>query len=976
MSTENNKYPENTQKDSDSIGFSPVQTNKKPRRKRSLFKSQIFTLIAIATLIIALAVGVGIAINRFAGGDEIIDSFTESFTSKENGKVSYTYYSKNTANGFVITDADGKTIDNYFVDESGNVVEAAKEGTSHVFQTEIGSMLTLTATGKITYYARVDHNGEYVGGDTSAKVLVFPRAKPEKIAEIFVHNVDKDGVVTEFTVIGSDTDGNKSNDYFYLKGYENATINKLISSTMCSFAGYTLTSKKLSIDFMEDYDEDHKNEAGYIPLVGADGKINFSEYGLDSDNYYELTTTDGDKHRLYIGNAVPDGSGLYVRYQSESEGDRNAVYILSDDSGMSAITGKLLSRSKIFLGKPETLIAPQIGLPTTLNTYLLVEDFIISKRQPDGSYKNITDFSYIDLSLRNYTLSQYHPYIINDPDILSGYILNDSLLDAALIDMYDISTLMNASYSSTAVENYVTVRKLVKNIFPETLPSYYDDMVAEIIASSEKAAKEDAELRATLEKYGLAEPENKLFYTPMSFGSTGMATTDGMPTYIWVSGLTEQKTYYVWAPIYQQILEIGASYLDMFTYDEYDWASTTVFDANISFCDSIRVTGDDKDGNYKDILFELIHEYDLTFKWNYSFTSATPPVSTLSGSEYVMEVTVTEDGEYLLTLSSNVDYVVQYKNTQTGEIVDDTETHSIEFFSKLSSDTVKNYAKYFLDQSTLGSLSSEEVEAVRNFANSVGQITEQSDGTVKISYTGKDKGVPVAENPNYYYVPSTNYVTVYIYDPDTDVLTVSVNQAGSGVSAVVFEEDVFADLVEKIVTNDGEATLTDEELANVNSLYKRLENKTSTQTRLKITSFDKDGNVKETKTYVYDKNDRTAEGSVFMEAFKSYYKTLLYATYKGRVTETDTVGGKVLTEEQMAEYREKGDDCDLKIDIRLGIDGKGYTFRMYNYSVTRSYITSNGNGIFYLDRNRVEKLLADAIKASLGDTNIDSTTTY
>ena len=75
-----------------------------------------------------------------------------------------------------------------------------------------------------------------------------------------------------------------------------------------------------------------------------------------------------------------------------------------------------------------------------------------------------------------------------------------------------------------------------------------------------------------------------------------------------------------------------------------------------------------------------------------------------------------------------------------------------------------------------------------------------------------------------------------------------------------------------------------------------------------------------------------------------------------------------------AEYEAKGDDCDLKIDIRLGLDGMRYTFRMYNYSVTRSFVTSNGDGIFYIDRGRTEKFMSDAIKAAAGDLNIEPDT--
>jgi len=980
MNTEKN-FPENNTQETDRIGFSPVSNGKKPRRKRSLFKSQIFTLIVIAVLIIGLGVGVGIAISRFANTDNVIDTFTESFTSKESGKVTYTYYSKQTETGFVITDEAGNILENYLVDENGNVVDTPGDTTTHIYQTAIGSMLTLTATGKISFYARVDHNGEYVGGDTGARVLIFPRVRPESVSEIFIHNVDKEGTVTEFSVLGEDTNKDKSNDSFYIKNYENSTISPLISSAMCSYAGYTITVKKLSIDFMEDYDDSHKDEPGYVPLLDENGKINFSEYGLDSDNYYELTTTGGEKHRLYIGNAVPDGSGLYVRYSNATEGDRNAVYVIADDPGVATFVGTSISRSGIFLAKPEELVCPQISIPTTLNTYLLVDEFKISKLQADGTYKDLTNFSYVDLALRNYTLNQVHPYIINDPNILSGYILDDALLDQALIDMYDISTLMNASYQESAVANYVKVKKLVKNILPDIdeLSSYYDDLVKEIVDAVEKAATEDTELIEILKEYGLDTPENKLFYTPMTFGNDGNAIHDGIPTYIWVSKMTEQKTYYVWAPIYQQILEIGAGYLDMFTYDEFDWASSTVFDANIAFCDSIRVTGTDKNGEYSDILFELMHEYELSFKWDYLFNSGSSGGYKITDSEYILDVTVTEDGELLLTLSSEVDYTVQYKNLQNGEIVDETETHGIEFFAGVSVETIKNYFKYYIDPTILGSLTAEEQKAIESFANQTGnRIQELQNGDLRIAYAGKDDGVLAQENSSYYYVPPTDYVTTFLYDPDADLLRIGVRQTTSGADTEVFSEQALENLIEKIVKNDGAPEFTDKENEEIDYMYKKLSEKQSVQTKIKISSFSKDGSLIKAETYEFDENNETSESSQFMVAFKQFYRTLLYATYKGKVTDEITSGvvGTVLNEQQMEEYKAKGDDCDLKIDIKMCIDNVRYTFRMYNYSVTRSYITANGDGIFYLDRDRTDKLLADAIKASKGDTTIDSTTTH
>lgn len=988
MNTE--RIPENNNQDSDNIGFASVTPPRKPRRKRSAKKKQIVTTVAIVLCIAILGGAVGFVLNFFTDKDGIVDTFTESHTTPESGKINYTYYSKADGTGFKITDVNGNTLTNYYVDESGNMVGSTTAGATHVYETVMGSMLMTTPEGKISYFAMVDYGGKYVGGDTSVRVLMFPRISQGDISEIFVHHSDDEGKVTEYTVVGSDTNKDKKNDSFMLKGFENAMMNQTVVAAMCSFAGYTITLNKLSLDFMKDYDNQHKNETGYTPILNPDGKINFAEYGLeggDGADYYELKTLGGEIYRVYIGNKVPDGSGLYVRFANAGEGDRNAVYVIADDPGISNLVGISLSRTGVFLAQPEELVYPQINVPTTLNTYLLVDDFTLMKKDADvaGGYKTLTNFSYVDLAIRNYTLNQTHPYIMNDPDILSGYLLNDTKIDAALMDLYDISSIIGNDYSTSAVKNYVSVLKLVKNVLPDEFSNYYDDMSAEIVKAVDKAVEDDEALRAILAEYGLDQPENKLFYSSLVYSAAGTVTNDSIPNYIWISDMTENKTYYVWAPIYQQILEVGASYFDMLEYDEYDWASSTVFDANIAFCDSIRVTGNDKDGVFRDILFELTHEYELTFAWDYIYYSgSTTDYYDIEGSKYNLIVDVNEDGEFLLTLTSKVTYGVTYiSNAQTGETTEGTENHSVDFIKDMNIETIKNYAKYFLDSSVLDSLSSDEYKALENYSSlftnkEYNRITKQSNGTVKIEHIRTDLGAAAESNPDYYFVPATNYIMTFIFDPATGFLTLSVKQVNGGIAVEVFSERVCANLVADIVKNDGKPEFTKAERTEIDNLYSKITSKRSTQTKLRVTKFDKDGNVIETATYENDANDKTATGSVYMTAFRGIYTTFLYATYVGRVTDElgGGVVGTVLDEAQMEAYKAKGDDCDVKVEIKLGVDNTAYVLRMYHYSATRTYITSNGDGVFYVDRDRAEKFIADAVKASNGDANISSDKTY
>ena len=454
-------------------------------------------LVILGALIVALGVGVGVTLHLMNASDGIVDTFTESKTDKTTGKVTYKYHSKASGDSFVITDDSGKVLTSYYVDENGSIVDTPDENSTLVYQTAIGSMLQLTSAGKITYYAIVDYNGDYIGGDTDCRVLLFPHVNQEQVAQIVIHHGNDDGSITEFTVVGVDTDGDKQSDGFQIKNYESATMNQLISAAMCSYAGYTLTLKKLSTTVMDKLDDENIDKDEYTPLLDASGKINFAEYGLEeseSTAYYEITTRNGEKYRVYIGNPTPDGTGLYVRYYDEAEGHRNAVYKIADDPGVSAALGVEISRTKLFLSQPESLVYAQLVYPGSMNTYLMADSFKIEKADPlsQSGFKKVIDFSYVDLALRNYTMDRGRPYIINDSSILSGYYINDMTVDQVLQRFYEIASLMSSDYNQTAVNNYVKVKKLVKGVFDgvdlpnssdyKSYDKYYKDLTAAMVA--------------------------------------------------------------------------------------------------------------------------------------------------------------------------------------------------------------------------------------------------------------------------------------------------------------------------------------------------------------------------------------------------------------------------------------------------------------------------------------------------------------
>ncbi len=999
MNNNPNNTPENKplageEKVYSTLSAPPERRQKK--RRRSLLKSQLRTLIVLGAAIVVLGVGVGLASYFISQGDIIVDTFTESKTDAENGKVNYTYQSRADGNGFVITDTNGEPLKSYLIDENGNPTTINDSKSTLVYETEIGSLLRLKSDGKITYYAVVDYNGEYVGGDTGFRVLIFPNTEQSQIANIKVHNHSgKDGADVDFDVVGVDTNGDGKTDKFQIKGYEKATINNLISAALSSYSGYTLTMKKLSIDFMENYDKEHADDESYEPLLDADKNIRFEEYGLDAESasYYELTTRAGKVYRIYIGSKSPNGDSYYIRYYDEEEGDRNAVYRLADDAGLSAAIGVTVNRTSLFLSQPETLVYAQVNTPSSMTTSLMAESFKTYFYDPSSSladdegYRKVIDFSYTDLDERNFTIEQTRPYILNDKSLLSGYMLNFTKINTALQNLYDISTILSSDYGTSAVKNYVSVKKLVPNVLSgaEPRPSAasfssaenYRAAFARYAESVEKAineaVKENDELWQLLDMYGLADPAYKLTYDSTDYSASNIL----LPTEfncIWVSKLTSNNTYYIWAPMYQQIVEIGYQYFTMLNWDSFDWVTNEVTDISINYLDSIRVTGKDTNGQLQDILFEIDNSFTLTWSTGFVAAYSAPYSGVVTGSTFNVTAGIDYLGNKTLTLQSAVKYTVQAKNTETGELQEQTMTLNTELLNGIDLEVIKTYCRYITASDPnefFASLSSEMQARLNQYASSSPKVAI-SPSAVQVRHTISDRDAIVDGG---HLLPEKTYIITITYDRSSEDLTVTAGQSGQA-APLVYDEKAFENYILLNIKNNGEgdkdklAAITEEDRSRVEDLYSSITGLSSSQDRLRITVFGADGKEISSKIYT------AADGKDYIEAFRLFYQTILYSSYAGYADEAETVGGKKLTVEDMEAYQAMGDLCDLKIEMRLAFNDQKYVYRMYNYSATKSYITvetnetDGGKGMFYLLLTRVEKFVSDAVRASQGDTTI------
>lgn len=109
---------------------------------------------------------------------------------------------------------------------------------------------------------------------------------------------------------------------------------------------------------------------------------------------------------------------------------------------------------------------------------------------------------------------------------------------------------------------------------------------------------------------------------------------------------------------------------------------------------------------------------------------------------------------------------------------------------------------------------------------------------------------------------------------------------------------------------------------------------------------------------VYATDSEGANKQVDTDTFRDFYKTLLYASMEGLCD---------MTEEEMAAYRALPDsEADLILTVRSE-SGRELVYRFYRYTERKSFMTINGQGVFYVLHDRVQKFATDARKAVAGE---------
>lgn len=357
--------------------------------------------------------------------------------------------------------------------------------------------------------------GEALG--QNSKILMFEHQPREAIQSIEVSNSNG-----KYNFI---YDAEKKG--FYVENYSLLPYSEEQISFLISHAGYTATLMRVT---------EHTDD--------------FEQYGLDEGSnpaYYVLTTRKGDKHKVYIGDMIPMGTGYYARYEG-----RDAVYVLN-----SAISTTLL-------GSVENLTTAVLFTPFSQTDFFMIKDFIIAKydednpRQPSNNNENSDTEN-----------SEFVKNIFIALSTETKTVTDDNGNKTEEFDRYKIY-----------YPGEYTASEKMDNVL-QSFMEFYGDYVVAVGKDNEVIPKE------TLEKYNLTNPAYELLFTHNDIQND-----------ILISEKNEDGTYYAYSLRYNIICSMSEDMLEFLEWEFLDFVQKPIFQYNINDVSSLRVTTNDFDETF------------------------------------------------------------------------------------------------------------------------------------------------------------------------------------------------------------------------------------------------------------------------------------------------------------------------------------------------------------------------------------------
>ena len=522
--------------------------NREQRKKASLLKRWKITIAIVAVLVVALGITLLVLFNYVSNVIPFVDSADGS-----------TYYVTKVNGIWVLQDKNGSTL--------------KKESRFGLYVTDKGTLVEVDPdTGKCIVHAIPEaSDGESTQAD---KVLIFKHIEFKKIRSIEVRNQLDSFTFYRYNITDMKVDDSSD---FTLRGSPLLTVKEDAISALASDAGYPIAASRIDDPVRKNGTIDLA-EYGLAPekriKTELDSEGNEIEVEYDyTPSYYILTSTDGERFKMIIGDRLLNGTGYYAQYidiSGETETPRDKLYVLA-----ASVSATLLSESKNF-------IVPGLTYPVTQNDYFDVSEFTISEKTDSGSMKDIISFSYVDLEDRTGTIQGGRPYVFTG-DMATSYMPNFDRINTCLTKLMDPDITDIAVLSPTYEERAkYGLMKLVTDaegkpiLDSKGFEQYVYDSKYQISfkrtaeETDENGNKKNVEFLQTIYVSEKNKDGNYYSYTTLKFlDKTDMSN---------ITGIT-----------FDMICEVSATTFNFLSYDEFDWIYPKVLETGIIYTTNVTL---------------------------------------------------------------------------------------------------------------------------------------------------------------------------------------------------------------------------------------------------------------------------------------------------------------------------------------------------------------------------------------------------
>lgn len=486
----------------------------------------------------------------------------------------------------------------------------------------------------------------------------------KEIKQVIINNLqpekdDSDTLVQQNLIITRSKDKE-----FYVKGFANAPIYSATLEDICRILASGTVISRVATDVQD-----------------------FTPYGFKedktSDNWYQIEGKDV-KHKVYIGNKVPDGRGHYVRYEG-----RDALYIQS------------LVITHYALFNVYDIMSPILTSPLNEQDYLpqrytiaqkenLVVDIFLQNEEQlraSGSATRMRIKYPKDVDVSDYFIELLYRKFLNSLQGMNvvavgkGERGNITALTPEELAEYGI-------YPNITEEMWKTIVEAYKDIFPPKKGE-----------TDEEYEKGIAEM---YEGVGLYPHDGQCSAYTLSLIAS--LESGGLPNLLFFSEVKDGY-YYVYSYNFDLVVKMPASTADFLEWDVTKYESASIFQTNIANIRRIEITSKDLSTVF-DVSHKIIESDTETTKYylTYSFTD---PSGKLKKHTDVPDANgqVDEDEAELVANFRNL-YVVFLKIFNQGllnediDVTDKTPYLSIKFHLKYENGSEETRVINFYDYGT------------------------------------------------------------------------------------------------------------------------------------------------------------------------------------------------------------------------------------------------------------------------------------